>query len=64
MENLKRDYPNLFKVKEVIVTPKQRNRTVWRDNTPIITDHGSHYEVRKLEHSSPIILSKQYDINN
>ena len=60
MENLKRDYPNLFKVKEVIVTPKQSNRTVWRDNTPIITEHRSHYEVRKLAHSSPMILGKDY----
>ena len=64
MENLKRDYPNLFKVKEVIVTPKPPHKKIWHDNTPIITEHRSHYEVRKLEHSSPIILSKNYNINN
>ena len=60
MNNLRKDYPSLFKIKEVIFVPKQRSITKWRDNTPIITEHASHYEVRKQEHSSPIILSKTY----
>ena len=62
MQNLRKDYPNLFKIREVIVTPKPPNKVVWHDNVPTIVEHDTHYEVRKQEHSSPIILSKQYNI--
>ena len=60
MENLKKDYPDLFKIKEIIVEPKKRNRFRLHDNIPIVKDCGNHYEVRKTAHSSPIILSKDY----
>ena len=62
MENLKKDYPDLFKRKEVIVTPKPPHEVVWHSNTPIVKDCGSHYQVRKSNHSSPIILSKNYNL--
>ena len=60
MHNLRKDYPSLFKIKEVIFVPKQQSITKWRDNTPTIKEFATHYEVRKQEHSSPIILSNKY----
>ena len=60
MNNLKKDYPDLFKIKETIVEPKKRNRIRIHDNIPIVRNCGSHYEVRKTKDSSPIILSKDY----
>ena len=62
MDNLRKDYPNLFKIKEVIVELKKHNITRWKDNTPIVREFDTHYEVRKLEHSSPMILSKNYTL--
>ena len=62
MLNLKKDYPNMFRRKEVIVVPKSRNITKWHENTPIVTEHATHKEVRKSEHSSPLILSKGYEL--
>ena len=60
MENLKKLYPNLFKRKEIIVVPKQRNITKWHLNEPIIKEYDTHYEVRKLKDSSPMILGKNF----
>ena len=62
MENLRKDYPNLFKRKEVIVTPKPPHTVVWHDNVPTVVEKEHHYEVRKMKDSSPIILSKNYKL--
>ena len=62
MENLKKDYPSLFKLKSFVASGnKQRPRKIlWLENTPIIKKFATHYEVRKLKHSSPLILNKNY----
>ena len=60
MEKLRKDYPNMFRRKEVIVMTRPPNKVVWHDNVPIVTEHATHKEVRKYKDSSPLILSKGY----
>ena len=60
MENLKKDYPNMFRRKEVVVMTRPPNKVIYHDNIPIVTEHATHKEVRKSKDSSPLILSKDY----
>ena len=62
MENLKKDYPWLFKLKSLVESGNKHRpyKIMWLDNIPIIKEFATHYEVRKLKHSSPIILNKTY----
>ena len=62
MENLKRDYPQLFRTKEVIKNIKPPHEVVWYNTTPIVTHKETHIEVRKERDSSPIILNKDYKL--
>ena len=62
MENLRKDYPNMFRRKEVLVTTKPPHKIKWHDNVPIIDVYETHIEVRKLKDSSPMILNKDYTL--
>ena len=53
---LMKHYPNLFKIKEVRVEGKNKIIT-YKENEPIVVAKNTHYEVRKLKDSSPLILS-------
>ena len=61
MENLKKDYPHMFKKIRVRMEGKSRTTTIL-ENTPIVSRHDTHIEVRKDKDSSPLILSKSYKL--
>ena len=60
MENLRKDYPNMFRRKETIKSIKPPHKIVWHENMPIVDVYETHIEVRKHKDSSPMILSRDY----
>ena len=61
MENLKKDYPWLFKKK--ITQGQGRNRKVIvKEFTPIIREFDSHYAIQREVNATSLILSKTYTL--
>ena len=60
MDNLRKQYPGMFRKKETIHNIRPPHKVVWHDNVPIVTEYKTHKEIRKYPDSSPLILSKDY----
>lgn len=60
-ETLSKKYPWLFK-KKVFMIINGKKEYSFKQFDPIIEDHESHWRVYREKDSSPLILSKQYEL--
>ena len=60
MKNLRRHYPWLFVVKEMIPVPDKPDRMIFHENTPTVTKFEDRIEVKRLPDSTPMVLKPDF----